>query len=388
MGYYIPFLNSADDLTLAQELHPESVAYRVSMKSKDKIGWSSSLNPRLWVDTEIDALHNWPESENVEFTNYFKAFGDASQVAQSDFWLRPNKTVVSNFVNAILDNVKNSVPNVGWVSVPQLPYHGTERNKINRALAEATQQWRTKRGFRGKLILPAIFTHQNQLNNKTERNGKVSLLVSCYEASDADGVWVVDSSLHDQDGTGTFSKRFKGIVSLHEELNEKLPSKTLSVAGPYWALGLVLWARGLVQCTAMGVGRGYQYYVPGRRLPPSNARIALTPLRRQAIWSSGLKTWLGHACDAIPSSDASHAQFAEILNQFNILSDKRQARAQVARFYAAWLKKFEGVPQAGRALALYQDFSSAYVLGKTLQDVPDDVRSPSRVAEQFMMTCL
>jgi hypothetical protein len=81
-------------------------------------------------------------------------------------------------------------------------------------------------------------------------------------------------------------------------------------------------------------------------------------------------------------------QFAEILSQFNILRDKKQAREQVARFYAAWLKKFEGVPQAGRSLALYQDFSSAYVLGKTLQDVPDDVRSPSRVAEQFMMTCL
>jgi hypothetical protein len=200
---------------------------------------------------------------------------------------------------------------------------------------------------------------------------------------------VVDSSLHDQDGVGSFAKRFKGIVKLHEELSKKLPPRTISVAGPYWALGLVLWGRGLVHSTAIGVGRGYQYYIPGGRLPTSSKnRVALAPLRRQAVWSSALKTWIEDAVQKIPKTDTAHEQLSDLLKHFQILGDKKQARRQVARVYKEWLKRFEDIPLEGRALALYQDFSSAYVLGKTLNDIPDKVKNPSRLAEQFMMTCL
>jgi len=391
MAYYIPFINSEDDWSMSREVYQDSITYRVTMQSREKIGWTSFPQAKLWVDTEVDALHNWPDSNNSDFNSYFSNFVDARRIAQADFLLRPDRVVVSNFVNAILDNVKHSVPSAGWLSIPQLPHlDGTERNKVNKALAEATYQWKSKTGFKGKLILPAIFIHQRQLNNKTDRNRKVSLVISCFEASGADGLWVVDSSLGDQEGTGSFVKRFQGIIKLHEELNQKLPARAISIAGPYWALNLVLWVRGLVQFAAIGVGRGYKYYIPGSlRTRPANVRVALPPLRRQALWSSDLKTWIEDALQKIPKNDIAHEQFSDVLRHFHMLGGKKQARRQIARFYRGWLKKFEGIPLEGRALALYQDFSSAYVLGKTLNDIPgDDVRSPSRIAEQFMMTCL
>jgi len=390
MAYYVPFINSKDDLSLARQVYPDSVVYRVTMKSREEIDWNSPPQTKLWVDTEVDALHNWPKSGNQDFGSYFGSFTGAEKMADADFWSKPDKTAVLNFVNAILGRVLDNVPGAEWLSVPQLPHlKGSDRNKVNRTLAEATREWKSKKGFKGKLILPAIFIHQGQLNNKTERNSKVSHVVACFESSGADGLWVVDSSLHDQDGVGSFAKRFRGIVNLHEELSKKLPPRTITVAGPYWGLGLVLWARGLVQCAAIGVGRGYQYYIPGGRLPQSsNNRVALAPLRRQAVWSSELKTWIEDTLKKIPKNDLAHEQLSQLLKQFPILKDKKQARKQVALFYGAWLKRFESIPLDGRALALYHDFSSAYVLGKTLKEIPDKVKSPSRLAEQFMMMCL
>jgi hypothetical protein len=391
MAYYIPFINSEDDRLISNEFYKDSIAYRVTMQSLEKIKWNSFPQPKLWVDTEVDALHNLPGTSSNEFNSYFSNFVDARRIVQADFLRRPDRVVVSNFVNAILDNVRQSVPGAGWLTIPQLPHlDGTEHNKVNKVLAEATYQWKSRSVFKGKLILPAIFVHQRQLNNKTDRNRKVSLVASCFEASGADGLWIVDSSLGDQDGTRSFVKRFEGIIRLHEELNQKLPARAISIAGPYWALNLVLWARGLVQFAAIGVGRGYKYYIPGSlRTRPANVRIALPPLRRQALWSSGLKTWIEDALLKIPKNDIAHDQFSDVLKHFHVLGGKRQARRQVAQFYGRWLKKFEEIPPEGRALALYQDFSSAYVLGKTLNDIPgDDVRSPSRIAEQFMMACL
>jgi hypothetical protein len=391
MAYHIPFVNSDGDWSIAQEFYLDSTVYRVTMESREKIGWHLSSKSKLWIDTEVDALHNWPNSKNAKFGSYFSKFAGAEKIADAGFSSKPDKTTVLNFVNAILGSVLENVPGVDWLSIPQLPHlNGADRNKVNRMLAEATHQWKSKRGFKGKLILPVIFIHQGQLNNKTERNGKVSLVISCFEASGADGIWVVDSSLGDQDGTGNFAKRFQGIIKLHEELNRKLPARAISIAGPYWALNLVLWARGLVQFAAIGVGRGYRYYIPGGpRLKPGNTRVVIAPLRRQAVWSPGLRAWIKEILLKIPKGDPAHTQFLDLLNNFDILKDPKASRRQVAKFYRAWLKKFEDIPEEGRALALYQDFSSAYVLGKSLHDIPgDDVRSPSRIAEQFMTTCL
>jgi hypothetical protein len=391
MSYFIPFVNSKNDWLLAQEFYSGAVVYRVTVRSNSIEDWAASAHSKLWVDTEVDALHNWPKSGSEEFTAYFGNFPDAPTIGSSTFWSKPDRAIVARFVNAILGDVLVRAPSVAWLSIPQLPHcDGGERNKINRALADATQEWKSKSGYKGTLVLPAIFTHQKQLNNKTERNVKVDLVAACCELSGADCLWVVDSSLHDQDGTGSFAKRFHGIIKLHEELNQKVSPFVTNLAGPYWALGLVLWARGLVEFTTLGVGRGYQYYIPGDpQLTSSKVRVALPPLRRQAIWSSGLKEWIEGTFEDIPKGDPAYSELSEVLSQFSLLKDKLRARRQVAKFYREWLGKFESIPAQGRMLALYQDFSSAYVLGKTLDDIPDSkVRSASKIAEQFMMTCL
>jgi hypothetical protein len=76
---------------------------------------------------------------------------------------------------------------------------------------------------------------------------------------------------------------------------------------------------------------------------------------------------------------------------FGTLQVKNEARWQVAQFYKNWFDKFSALPPSGRALALYQDLSSAYVLGKTLPKLPEEektARSPARVAKQLMLNCL
>jgi len=98
--------------------------------------------------------------------------------------------------------------------------------------------------FCGRMILPLIFTHQDQINGKTERNPKIQQATRCYHEAQADGFWVVDKTLTDDNGSRTLRNiRFPAIISLHQEINEAIPSK-IRVAGPYWGLNLVLWARG------------------------------------------------------------------------------------------------------------------------------------------------
>ena len=388
MSDYIPFVYSPRDWAVARSLYPDSVFCRIALQSVP-----SNLSPdlKLWVDTGADALDNWPFANNSEYGAYFQQFPEARQLADSAFHARPDKQVAARFVNALLNKAYEQVPRMEWLSIPQLSYvDGTERNKVNRSLAEATFDWRAQRKFKGKLILPIIFTNQRQLNNKTQRNGKVALAVSCLTASGGDGVWVVDSSLNDQAGTGNFEKRFQGIVKLHEELNAKLRGQTITVAGPYWALNLILWARGLAQFAAIGVGKGFRYYIPGDRLQEGNPRIALSPLRRQRTWSRELREWIENALLKTPKGSAAYTEFSSIVRNFQILNDREQARMQVARFYRDWFKRIEESSPESRALALYQDFSSAYVLGKSLKDLPppETPRNASRIAKQFMVSCL
>ncbi len=388
MADYIPFVYSPRDWSVVSSVYPDAAIYRLPLQSADSL---PHFNARLWIDTGTDSLENWPFDRNPAFAQFFKGIPNARRVSDVTFQAKPEKLAVTSYVDAVLDSAIDSVPKVEWLSVPQLPYvDGSERNKINRALAQATDDWKAKRKFKGKLILPIILTNQRQLNGKTERNGKVGLAASCMNLCQTDGVWVVDSSLNDQAGSANLEKRFHGIVNFHEELGAQLPTQAITVAGPYWSLNLVLWARGLVQFPAIGVGKGYQYYLPGGPLLQGNPRIALAPLRRQRTWSAPVRKWLEDAVMEVPKGSDAFLSFSNVLKHFQILSDKRQARKQVAGFYSQWFKELAEVPSDGRALALYQDFSRAYVLGKSLPDLPppEAPRSASRIARQFMMVCL
>lgn len=397
--YYIPFANSAsEDWPLAASVFPDAAGCRVTLQAVEKAGSRSRPSARLWVDAGVDGLH-WSRMQepiyeaNPSFKAFIRRFANHERIADPEFQKKPDKPKTIAFVSEILNAAFKAVPNVRWLSVPQLPYlAGSDRNRINRLMAEATLKWRSEARYRGRLILPVIFAKQPQTNNKTDRNPKVSLATECFEASGANGVWVVDSTLNDQAGVANFEQlRFPGIINFHEELNAKLPTDTVTVAGPYWGLNIILWARGLVRLLAVGTGRTYQYHIAGGMQKKGGARLALPPLKRLVQWSPSLREWLENSIRSLPRGDAAHAEFAGILRNIGQLQEDSSARQQVARFYKEWLERLELLQPTSRALTLYQEFSSAYVLGMKLRQsmpAPEEVRNPARIAKQFMVNCL
>ena len=396
----IPFISTSKDCILASSHYPDAAAYRVSLLSAGSTCSSLPAGPVVWLDAGVDGLDRWPDLSKSDkpgnsslFRQLMLQFPGHSSIGDPTFQAKPDKQLVKTFVFALLNHSISVAPTAQWLSVPQLPYvDGNERNKLNKQLAEATREWQVKTGDQRKLILPVIFSNQRQLNKKTERNKKVDLADGCLAASSAGGIWVVDSSLNDQDGTSNFEQtRFPGLVAFHEELNQKLDKGIVRIAGPYWGMNLVLWARGLVDHPAIGLGNAYRYYLPGGFLKQGEVRAALIPLRRTATVSPELKVWLGQALNQIPKGDPAATLFAEMEKHFGAMSEGSVARNQVAKFYKRWLAKLEKDPTPGRALALYQDLSSAYVLGNGLPDLPTtekSARNPGKVARQLMLNCL
>jgi hypothetical protein len=312
------------------------------------------------------------------------------QIANPTFQASPKATVVNSFVKSALDLCTEH--KADWVTVPQLPIlSDASRNKINKLMADAAKTWKQQSGFAGKLILPVIFTNQKQINKKTERTKKLSSVVTCYKAAVADGVWIVDSSLNDQDASDTFNKRFPALINLHEELNAQIPDDAITIAGPYWGMNLVMWTRGIVRFAAVGLGTSYRYNIPGSMLSPGKTRVALGPLRRWASASPELKKWLSETLKTLSADPANAAEFSTIEKDFSHLQQhKAQANLQIAKFYRQWFHKFAALPPSGRALALYHDLSSSYVLAKGLEELPEDgtARRPERIQQLLMMNCL
>ena len=248
MADYIVFANSLSDCQVAKSVYADAAAFRINLQSADRTCSQFQSNSKLWVDTGADGLH-WSEIRNADYRanpaykDFVQKFAGYDRIADPTFQQKPDKTVVVGFVNAILNFALKTVPHAEWVSVPQLPYvDASDRNKINRALAEASSAWKIRSKHRVRLILPVILTNQRQLNKKTERNTKIALASTCMESSGAEGIWVVDSSLNDQEGTSTFEHiRFPGIISFHEELKAKLPAEAITIGGPYWGMNLILW---------------------------------------------------------------------------------------------------------------------------------------------------
>lgn len=112
--------------------------------------------------------------------------------------------------------------------------------------------------------------------------------------------------------------------------------------------------------------------------------------------SDELLGWLNTALKGLNPSDNAHEPLSEISTNFTALKRKAAATDQVARFYVEWFREIQAVAPEGRALGLYQDFSSAFVLGRqlpplpktTLPDAPAKVRKAEAVARQLMLHCL
>ena len=104
-----------------------------------------------------------------------------------------------------------------------------------------------------------------------------------------------------------------------------------------------------------------------------------------------MKTWLDEAIAKLAPSHPAHTEFSEIKKQYTVLSGSDRAREQVVKFYKEWYDAIASAPKAGRSMALFQDLSGAYALGKSLPELPKDegaVRKPEAVVESLMLSCL
>jgi len=393
MADYVTFVRGKEDAQIASSEYKDASAYWISGRNAAKVRPLLPPSGKIWIDASVDGLRNWPDISDDNYREYISKFTYYDRIGEAGFQRKPDLKVVGAFVQALLSQTLRAAPDSGWLSVPQLPYdEDRKRNTINKALAKSTRGWAASGKFRGRLVLPVILTHQRQLNKKVQRNIQVQLAAQCFDLSGAESVWVVDSSLNDQAGTGNFEQeRFPGIVRFHEELNNKLSMESSTIAGPYWGMNLILWARQLVHHPAISVGKAYQYYVPGNQFSSAAVRVALPGLRRMALCSPELKSWLQESAAKIGQGNPVSEEFKKLERQTASLRlNEELAKRQVAGTYREWLAKLESTPREGRAVALYQDFSSAYVLGKSLPDLkgPETVKNPSRIAKQFMNNCL
>jgi hypothetical protein len=392
MAEYVCFINGESDWAIFTKYYRAAKMVRLSRELIDKFKAKIQPGTPLWLDPAVDGYDEvlsgrqaWPAWER-----YMRQFPESALLEDTSSLKTSDQDRIKVFVEAVLNGCLKHEPHC--ISVPQLPWvKGTSRNMINRELAEATSQWKLNSGYKGKFILPVIFTHQSQLRIKSVWNPKLDVVMRCCENAGADSLWVVDSSLSDQAGSDKFAKRFQALVRFHEDFRQRFAHREI-ISGPYWGMNLVLWARGLSDYPAVTMGTAYQYRLSGGyRGKRAKIRVAIPPLRRWAVAGRELRHWLDKALRLLNQKYHAYDQLLDLRNNYDSLLTTAASRDQVARFYKSWLSQIEQTPSVGRSLALYQDLSLAYVLGKQLPALPKSEapgRAPEIVAQQLMLNCL
>ncbi len=392
MASHIAFLNSKTDVSMAKSFYADSAAFRVSLHLAGgfRLG---ELTP-LWIDPGLDGYHILLKGHKVQdkWKNMLKSFPHSDILANDGNLKSPDKTKLQQLVDAALDKCLEHSPK--WISVPQLPVvSDSSRNAVNREMALATGNWRQSRGFKGVFVLPVLVTHREQVRIKGHWDKILKLAKQSVDRSGAQAVWTVDTSLGDQEGAGPNGDRFKAILAFQEGIRSEFPNVKL-IVGPYWGLNLVLWARQSADHPAINLGTTYRHYISGGHLAPSSkSHLAIAPLRRWAVISPELRTWFEKSVAKLSPSDPARKELESLSGNIGQYMSLRSlpARKQTATFYKKWFDEIEAIPQSGRALSLFQQFSSAFVLGKQLPSLPraeGTGRKPSVVAEQFMLACL
>jgi hypothetical protein len=389
MSEYIPFITSQAVLKLVNTHYPDAEFSHVPLELLTR-GISIPHSIKVWVDGGVDGFGDFLNRPTVaSWYQLMKKLPEFDKLGDSAFVSKPDKDFVRMFVEALLDKCAAYKP--AWISVPQLPFaNDTKHNKINRALAEASGGWKSAKNYSGRFILPVIITHRSQIKRKIERNPKIEQVRRCYQESQADGFWVVDTCLCDEEGSATLRKeRFGEIIAFHKELNEKVPAR-IKIGGPYWGMNLVLWAKGLVDYPATGIGGGFKYFLSGGRGNPPSARLAITHLRRR-VEAVQLNSWLEKAMKILGQNHPAHKEFEHLKKHLGLYADSREAaQTQVAKFYKSWFDSIASNPKAGRSLALFQDLSAAYALGHSLPEFEkaEAARKAESIAEPLMLNCL
>lgn len=386
---FVPFLRANSDEPNFKSFYADAPFVRVGLDKKTLLG---KLPPgqKLWLDIGLDGIANaCPLDPDSDWSNYLHRHGDLSCLVDPTFLAKPARAKIEGPIVAFFKDAAKYNP--AYLSVPQLPHEdGVKHNKANRLLAEIAADWRKNQNS-AQLILPVIFTNQAQLNAKSPRTKTIKFVHTLMVKYGIDAVWSVDSTLEDQLGTQNFERiRFKGIIDFWDEL-DVLTSPELRICGPYWGLGLVLWARGLVTHFGIGLGSTYRYYSPGGFPNDPKARIGVESLRRWISATPGLAAWLQSAQLKLPPGSPEHTEFQMLAKNANHYLDHDVAKRQVAQVYRKWIDKIMASPPSGRSVALYQDLSAAFVTGKMLPSLTDEAglaRHPERVAEQLMLNCL
>ena len=393
MADHIPFITSPDACRLVAKHYADSEYARVQLDRAGSLVGQLPKSTKLWLDPAFDGLDDLESRRSTgtrlnSWFEFMKSVPGFDQVGKPEFQAKPDPRVVKHFVTELLDLCVKYKP--AWITVPQLPkVSDATRNSINRMLAKATGEWKSGHTFSGRFILPLIFTHQEQVNGKTERNPHVKQGGRCYHESQADGFWVVDKTLDDESGSKTLrNTRVPALVCLHQELNDEISSK-IRIAGPYWGMNLLLWARDLIDYPAIGVGNAYHYFLPGGRAKTPTVCLAVSALRRR-VGVARLLPWLDASLNTLGPAHPAYPELDKMRKQFGFLSLPEPARDQVARFYKTWFNLISAIPKPGRSLALFQDLSAAFVLGKSLSEFEDEgtARRPESVIEPLMLNCL
>jgi len=428
MADYIPFVNNEGDAELAKKYFADAHCVRVGMESLAGIASKLPDNP-LWIDPAIDAYDcilatawpmdigteppesveaQWPVGEDglkqddwkyemwKRWHGQFGRFTGYRILTDPKYWIAQHREELNAFVGENLDACMEHRPI--WVSSPQLPIPpGGGRNKINRMLAEAAGLWKDRTAADVRLVLPVIFTSPTILRRKPMRDDKLRLALQNYELADADGVWVVDMTLSEQNRSDNFPDRYANLLAFHQRLGQELPGNAVVVAGPYWGMNIVLWARGLCHHPALGIGMSYTYYTPMSPIQKGRPKLAIPALRRIAVASPELRAWLEQALTQLSPTDSMYPDLQQLMDQLPLLANKDVAKDQLAGFYKEWFDRIAMLPPEERPLRLYEDLSQAYVLGRRLPHMPKGVlpsdgsigvREPGKVAEQLMMTSL
>ena len=391
MAEHIPFVGGKESCNLVAKYYADSEIIRVPLEPEDSRCEKLPLlgkQSRLWIDPRVDGLDDIDSrGGNNPWFVFMSQFSNFEKLGSRDFWAKPNAATVEEFVNGVLNACLAYTPS--WITVPQLPIEDSSRNRMNRELAKATAKWKSASGFVGKLIFPVVITNQKQINLKTERNPRVKQAARCYAESNSEGLWVVDKSLDDDSGSKTLRQRLPSLIDFHKELNDEIRS-SIRVAGPYWGMNFVLWARGLVDYPAIGIGSGYQYSLAGGHPQTPSPRIAIVPLRRRTKVVPQLGKWVDQSLNILGPTHPAAADLQQLRKSLPLLSGPETARGQLAKFYKHWYDRIALHPKAGRSLALFQDLSAAFALGKALPILESEgtARRAESVVEPLMLNSL
>jgi len=395
MGAPVAFLNSEQDCTVFAEHRAAASICRIPLSRAAALMRNLSCD-RVWIDALFDGFGLPPGRRRKDWVGYVRSFDGAEHI---DNVLHGGAKIETAKVESLVSCLLTSAADLGCrlVSVPQVPLSGRRQRSLNRTLAKAAGTCLEGDGARCALVLPVLLTNLDQYQYKRNSDRVLAETERNLSASNAEYLWIVDTSADDQNITSNSRERFKHLLRFHERLHDNLGDACRVIAGPYWAFNLVLWARGWISHPAISMGVGYRYYLSGGFARRRLARVALPPLRRLAKANSKLRGWIEQALAMLSPADEAHEELAQLHANLKVyIDDQEAARKQVASFYAGWLGKFQDMSELTRSLSLYEDLSSAYVIGKSLSQrgkgkLPSAkgyAKHPYAVAETLMLLCL